>query len=116
MKLANERLTGRSVPVDKDLGNLLSRLDRLAVSPGFAQQRQVAFERAMPVYVELGSRSPLSPLRQEVELADLLLYADFYPDDGQLTPHRTTARRHGTYPGGRAGMARSAGRRLPGSG
>ncbi|ULA58856.1 MAG: hypothetical protein LZF60_80250 [Nitrospira sp.] len=85
MKLANERRTGRSVPVNKDLGNLLTRLDRLSVSPGFAQQRRIAFERALQVYVELGSQSPLSPLREEVELADLLLYADFYPEDGQLT-------------------------------
>ncbi|MCW5798795.1 MAG: hypothetical protein KIT40_09870 [Nitrospira sp.] len=85
MKLANERVAGRSAPVNKDLKHLLSRLDRLSVSPGFAQQRRIAFERALQVYVELGSQSPLSPLREEVELADLLLYADFYPEDGQLT-------------------------------
>lgn len=85
MKLANERVVGRSAPVNKDLGNLLSRLDRLSVSPGFAQQRRIAFERTLQVYVELGSQSPLSPLREEVESADLLLYADFYPEDGQLT-------------------------------
>ncbi len=85
MKLANERVAGRAAPVDKDLAHLLSRLDRLSVSPGFAQQRRIAFERALQVYVELGSQSPLSPLREEVELADLLLYADFYPEDGQLT-------------------------------
>ena len=85
MNLANERVVGRSAPVNKDLGRLLSRLDQLSVSPGFAQQRRIAFERALQVYVELGSQSPLSPLREEVELADLLLYADFYPEDGQLT-------------------------------
>jgi len=85
MKLANERGTGRSAPVNEDLGNLLSRLDRLSVVPAFAQQRRIAFERALQVYVELGNQSPLSPLREEVELADLLLYADFYPEDGQLT-------------------------------
>lgn len=85
MKLANERVTGRSAPVNKNLGHLLSRLDRLSVSPGFALQRRIAFERALQVYVELGNQSPLSPLREEIELADLLLYADFYPEDGQLT-------------------------------
>ncbi len=85
MKPANERDTGRSVPVDKDLENLLSRLDQLSIVPAFAQQRRIAFERALQVYVELGSQSLLSPLREEVELADLLLYADFYPEDGQLT-------------------------------
>lgn len=85
MKLASERIAGRSAPVNKDLGKLLSRLDQLSVAPGFAQQRRIAFERALQVYVELGNQSPLSPLREEVELADLLLYADFYPEDGQLT-------------------------------
>ena len=85
MKLANERVAGRSALVNKDLARLLSRLDELSVSPGFAQQRRIAFGRALQVYVELGNQSPLSPLREEVELADLLLYADFYPEDGQLT-------------------------------
>ncbi len=85
MKLANERVAGRSVPVTKDLDMLLSRLDRLSMAPGFAQQRRIAFSRALQVYVELGNQSPLSPLPEEVELADLLLYADFYPEDGQLT-------------------------------
>ena len=85
MNLANERVVGRSAPVNKDLGRLLLRLDQLSLSPGFAQHRRIAFERALQVYVELGSQSPLTPLREEVELADLLLYADFYPEDGQLT-------------------------------
>lgn len=85
MKLANERVVGRSVPVPKDLDMLLSRLDGLSMSPGFALQRRIAFGRALQVYVELGNQSPLSPLPEEVALADLLLYADFYPEDGQLT-------------------------------
>lgn len=85
MKLANERVVGRSVPVTKELDILLMRLDRLSMTPGFAQQRRIAFTRALQVYVELGSQAPLSPLPEEVGLADLLLYADFYPEDGQLT-------------------------------
>jgi len=85
MKLANERVVGRSVPVTKELDIILMRLDRLSMTPGFAQQRRIAFTRALQVYVELGSQAPLSPLPEEVGLADLLLYADFYPEDGQLT-------------------------------
>jgi hypothetical protein len=85
MKLANERVAARSVPISKDLGMVLTRLDRLSMAPGFSQQRRIAFGRALQVYVELGSQAPLSPLPEEVELADLLLYADFYPEDGQLT-------------------------------
>lgn len=85
MKLANERVAARSVPIVKELDNLLSRLDRLSMAPGFEQQRRLAFMRALQVYAELGTQSPLSPLPEEVELADLLLYADFYPEGGQLT-------------------------------
>ncbi len=85
MKLANERVVGRSVPLPKELDIILMRLDRLSMTPGFAQQRRIAFTRALQVYVELGSQAPLSPLPEEVGLADLLLYADFYPEDGQLT-------------------------------
>ncbi|MCS6289318.1 MAG: DUF2384 domain-containing protein [Nitrospira sp.] len=85
MKLANERVVGRSVPLPKELDIILMRLDRLSMMQGFAQQRRIAFARALQVYVELGSQAPLSPLPEEVELADLLLYADFYPEDGQLT-------------------------------
>lgn len=85
MKLANERVVGRSVPVTKELDIILMRLDRLSMTPGFAQQRRIAFTRALQVYVELGNQAPLSPLPEEVGLADLLLYADFYPEDGQLT-------------------------------
>lgn len=85
MKLANERVAARSVPIVKELDSLLSRLDHLAMVPGFAPQRRLAFARALQVYAELGPQSPLAPLPEEVALADLLLYADFYPEDGQLT-------------------------------
>lgn len=85
MKLANERRLGRSVPVPKDLDLLLTRLDRLSMAPGFSLQRQVALRMALQVYFEPGGQTLLSPLPEEVELADLLLYADFYPEDGQLT-------------------------------
>jgi hypothetical protein len=57
----------------------------LSMAAGFAAQRRIAFGRALQVYVELGTQAPLSPLPEEVALADLLLYADFYPEDGQLT-------------------------------
>ncbi len=85
MKLGSERTIGRSVEVSKELDQLLNRLDRLSMAPEFALQRQIALRRALQVYVEMGAQSPLSPLPEEVELADLFLYADFYPEDGQLT-------------------------------
>jgi hypothetical protein len=85
MKLANERVAARSVPIPKDLDVLLTRLDRLSMAVGFAAPRRTAFTRALEFYVELGSQALLSPLPEEVALADLFLYADFYPEGGQLT-------------------------------
>jgi hypothetical protein len=50
-----------------------------------ALQRQIALSLALQPYLESGTRTLLSPLPQETELANLFLYADFYPQDGQLT-------------------------------
>ena len=48
-------------------------------------QRQIALSLALQPYLKGGVGALLSPLSQETELANLLLYADFYPQDGQLT-------------------------------
>ena len=48
-------------------------------------QRQIALTLALQPYLEGGAGALLSPLSQETELANLYLYADFYPQDGQLT-------------------------------
>jgi hypothetical protein len=40
---------------------------------------------ALQPYLEGGAGALLSPLPQETELANLIFYADFYPQDGQLT-------------------------------
>jgi hypothetical protein len=50
-----------------------------------AAQRQIAMRLALQPYLEGGAGALLSPLPQESELANLLLSADFYPQDGQLT-------------------------------
>jgi hypothetical protein len=50
-----------------------------------AVQRQIAMRLALQPYLEGGAGALLSPLPQESELANLLLSADFYPQDGQLT-------------------------------
>ncbi|MEK7350147.1 MAG: hypothetical protein AAB177_04695, partial [Nitrospirota bacterium] len=52
---------------------------------GMAVQRQIAMRLALQPYLEGGVGGLLSPLPQETELANLLLYSDFYPQDGQLT-------------------------------
>jgi len=85
MKLASETTAGLWVPLAPSLDALLARLDSLSSEPRVAGQRQIALSLAFQPYLEGGAGALLSPLPQETELANLLLYADFYPQDGQLT-------------------------------
>ncbi len=48
-------------------------------------QREVAQARALKPYVEGEVGRLVVPLEQELELAQLDLFCDYYPDDGQLT-------------------------------
>jgi len=85
MKLANEATAGLWVPLVPSLDALLTRLESLSLEPRMAAQRQIALGLALQPYLERGGGALLSPLPEETELANLLLYADFYPQDGQLT-------------------------------
>ena len=85
MKLASEAAAGLWVPLVPSLDALLCRLESLSLEPGLAAQRQIALRLALQPYLEGGGGALLSPLPQETELANLLFYADFYPQDGQLT-------------------------------
>jgi hypothetical protein len=85
MKLASEATAGLWVPLVPSLDALLARLESLSLEPGLAAQRQIALRLALQPYLEGRAGALLSPLPQETELANLLLYADFYPQDGQLT-------------------------------
>jgi hypothetical protein len=85
MKLASETTAGLWVPLAPSLDSLLARLDALSSEPGMAVQRQIAMRLALQPYLEGGAGGLLSPLPQETDLANLLLYSDFYPQDGQLT-------------------------------
>ncbi len=85
MKLANEATAGLWVPRVPSLDALLARLESLSLGPGLGAQRQIALRLALQPYLEGSLGTLLSPLPQEAELADLVFYADFYPQDGQLT-------------------------------
>lgn len=85
MKLANEATAGLWVPLVPSLDALLTRLESLSLEPRMAAQRQIAVGFALQPYLERGGAALLSPLPEETELANLILYADFYPQDGQLT-------------------------------
>ena len=85
MKLASETTAGLWVPLVPSLEALLTRLESLSLEPAFAVQRQIAVGLALQPYLEGAARGLLLPLPQESELANVSLYADFYPQDGQLT-------------------------------
>jgi hypothetical protein len=85
MKLGSEATSGLWIPLVPSLEALLARLESLSLEPRAAGQRQIALRLALQPYFEGGTRALLSPLPQESELASLFLYADFYPQDGQLT-------------------------------
>jgi len=85
MKLASETTAGLWVPLAPPLDSLLARLDSLSSEPGMAVQRQLALSLALQPYLEGGAGGVLAPLPQESELANFVFYADFYPQDGQLT-------------------------------
>ncbi len=84
MKLANEQAAGLWVRMSPSLEAVLARLEALSLEPEFAGQRQMALEQALRPYLEDGAATLLAPLPQEVELANLYLYADFYPE-GRLS-------------------------------
>lgn len=85
MKLASNQADGLVVQLDSSLKGLLARLEDLSLQPSFAFQRELALSRVLRPYFERGTRGLLTPLPQEVELANLYVYCDFYPEDGQLS-------------------------------
>ena len=85
MKLVNDRTIGAWIPLPSPLEGLIARLGRLSKAPAFAAQRQMALSRALQSYLATANEAPLAPLDQEVHLAELYVYADYYPEDGQLT-------------------------------
>ncbi len=85
MKPASEQATGFWTPRPAPLDALLARLERLSLKPEFRMQREVAYARALKSYLEGGAGRIVAPLEQEVELAKLYLFSDYYPEDGQLT-------------------------------
>jgi hypothetical protein len=70
---------------EQGLAALLARLEALAAGPAFQVQRQIALSRAFRLYAANGDDVPLQPTPGEVGLAELYLFADYFPEDGQLS-------------------------------
>ncbi|MEK6525696.1 MAG: hypothetical protein AABZ22_02375, partial [Nitrospirota bacterium] len=85
MKPVSERAAGMWISIEPSLESVLARLEALALEPGFRLQRQIALGRALRPYAEYAQVVALAPRPEEVALANLYLYADYYPEDGQLS-------------------------------
>ena len=85
MNRANDQATGFWTSRPPSLEGVLERLDRLSSRPEFGLQREAAHARALKPYVEGGAGRLVAPLEQEIELASLYVFCDYYPEDGQLT-------------------------------
>lgn len=85
MKLASETTAGLWAPLPPGLDGLVARLEALSTGPMFAAERERALRQALRPYFEFAGNAPLPPFAQEVDLATLIVYADYYPQDGQLT-------------------------------
>lgn len=88
MKPASDPAAARpdsGIPVDPSLASLFVRLDALAQGPGFRLQRASALGHALRPYAEYAPQLPIAPLAEELALADLYVYADYFPTDGQLS-------------------------------
>jgi len=85
MKHGSDQAVGFWTSRPPSLEGMLSRLDRLSRKPEFSLQREVAQARALKPYMEGEVGQLVVPLEQELHLAQLYLFCDYYPDDGQLT-------------------------------
>lgn len=85
MKLGSEQVAGFWTPRPPSLDAVLARLDSLSHKPSFTLQREIALARMLRPYQGGGAGRIVAPLAQEIDLANLSLLCDFYPEDGQLT-------------------------------
>jgi hypothetical protein len=85
MNRVSSQTAGLWTPRLPSLDGLLVRLEGLSRKPEFRLQRELAHARVLKPYLEEGAGRLVAPLEQELELASLYLFCDYYPEDGQLT-------------------------------
>jgi hypothetical protein len=85
MKPISEQTVMPHVRIEPSLLALLTRLNGLAATPLFRVQQDTALSRALRPYLDYIKRGILSPLPEEIAQANLFLFADYFPEDGQLS-------------------------------
>lgn len=76
---------GMWISVEPSLHALLKRLESISCEPAFALERDRALAMFLQPYAGPQSTRPLSPLPEEIALAELCVYADYLPRGGQLS-------------------------------
>ena len=71
--------------VDPGLEALFARLEHQSLAPDFHMQRELALSFALRPYLNHSQPYHLIPLSEEVELAALYLYSDYFPTDSHPT-------------------------------
>ena len=79
-RMPTETPTNWCTPVDPSLLALLARLESQSLKPDFRFQREMALSLALEPYLDPRQEQRLSPLPEEINLAQLYLYADYWPD------------------------------------
>ena len=79
------RSEGQPSAIDAGLRALFTRLDAVSRHPMFQGQRQRAIGLVLRPYTDDDGRLRWVPLTEEMDLALLYLFADYFPDDGQLS-------------------------------
>ncbi|GJL61529.1 MAG: hypothetical protein NPIRA04_01830 [Nitrospirales bacterium] len=75
----------QQMTVDPWLKALFDRLEHQALAPDFQAQRELGLSFALRPYFEPSQPFQVVPLHEEVELASLYLYSDYFPTDGHPT-------------------------------
>jgi len=74
-----------SFTIDPGLEALLARLDTISRHPMFQAQRDRAIGLVLRPYTDDSGQLRWMPLTEEMDLAVLYLFTDYFPDDGQLS-------------------------------
>ena len=71
--------------IDPGLEALLDRLEHQSLASDFHMQRELGLSFALRPYLTANQPFQMTPFPEEVELASLYLYSDYFPTDGHPT-------------------------------
>ena len=77
--------TNYQTSIAPGLHALLLRLEKQSLEPDFASQRELSLSFSLRPYLEVREDYNLAPLLEEIQLARLYLYSDYFPTDGHPT-------------------------------